>query len=183
MGMDQMKIIQDLRMELLATMKDLGLRVQSTDIIMRTSIQSLQDPKPVHEAAKKSLSQRMRDLFILISNFAQQNRAVASEQAILKNFRFSVMQLRRSTIVDAHQRTFDWVFETKSSPENDIIAFKDWLENQSGVYWIVGKSSSGKSPLMKFLCKDGRTQKFLQNWSGGRKLVMAQFFWNAGTAI
>lgn len=184
MGMNQMKTIQDLRMELFASIKNLGLRVQSAEVTMRTSIQSLQDPKPANEVAKESLSQRMTDLSTLISNFAQQSRAVASEQAILKNLRFNVMQLRRSTMVDAHQNTFDWVFETKPSPENKTLAFKDWLESQSGVYWIVGKAGSGKSTLMKFLCKDGRTKKFLQNWSGGRKLVMAQFFfWNAGTAI
>lgn len=107
------------------------------------------------------LSQKLTDLSACISNFAQHSRTVASEQAILKSLRFKTMRVRHSNIVDAHPETFEWVFETKNNPENEIIAFNDWLENQSGLYWIVGKAGSGKSTLMKFLYEDRRTQKLL----------------------
>lgn len=184
MGMDQMQKIQDMRTELLASIKSVSPKTKLADTTIQDLLQSIQDLKPVDEAAMENLSLKLTDLSIHISKFTQRSRMVASEQAILKSLRFKAMRLRHSNIVDTHSDTFNWIFETNPSSEHDAVAFNDWLERQSGLYWIVGKAGSGKSTLMKFLFRDRRTKDLLQKWSADRKLVMAQFFfWNSGTMM
>lgn len=184
MGMDQMQMIQDLRVELLASINSFDSSTRLANTTMGDLIGSIKGLKPIDEAAVENLSLKLTGLSTLIFDFAQHSRAVASEQAILKSLRFNAMRVRHSQIVDAQVNTFDWIFKTEPSPEHDTIAFNDWLENQCGLYWIEGKAGSGKSTLMKFLYKDRRTQRLLQRWCTGRKLVTAQFFfWNAGTMM
>lgn len=51
MGMEQMQIIQDLRTELLASIKGLGPNTQLADTTMQKHIQFIKGLKPVDEAA------------------------------------------------------------------------------------------------------------------------------------
>jgi hypothetical protein len=52
------------------------------------------------------------------------------------------MQVRQDAIKIAHRRTFDWIFNSQQLPCSDHrskIAFTEWLENGSGIYWVTGK--------------------------------------------
>ena len=184
MGMNHTKTMQDLQEELLASIKSLGTNTQLVDTTFQKLVQSIESLKPADEAAMEDFSQRLTRLSAQIANFTKHSRIIASEQAILKSLRFKAMHVRHGNIVNAHPETFDWVFDNAHSRENSTIKFQDWLECQSGLYWIVGKAGSGKSTLMKFLYQDRRTRSLLQKWAAERKLVMAKFFfWNAGTVM
>jgi hypothetical protein len=58
------------------------------------------------------------------------------------------------------------------------------LESGSGIYHIAGKIGSGKSTLMKFLCKDPRTPVYLKKWTESKRLIFAKFFfWRPGNRL
>jgi hypothetical protein len=97
------------------------------------------------------------------------------------------MTVRHSRIVDAHAKTFDWIFEAAylhfTDPRSQI-KFVEWLHSSRGIYWVSGKPGSGKSTLMKSLSENWRTSRELKLWARGSTLVTASFyFWNAGTAM
>lgn len=100
-------------------------------------------------------------------------------KSILRSLGYAQMSARQSHIPEAHQKTFEWAFE---SPE---IHFLDWLESTTGgdMFWISGKAGSGKSTLMKFLYEHQRTKSALKASAGpDKQLVIARhFFWSAGS--
>lgn len=60
-------------------------------------------------------------------------------------------------------------------------SFLTWFKTGNQVYHISGKAGSGKSTLMKFLCRHSRLEDELKQWAGSKKLVFASFFfWNSG---
>ncbi|KAI9659585.1 MAG: hypothetical protein M1821_001844, partial [Bathelium mastoideum] len=95
---------------------------------------------------------------------------------IISSLEFPSMSQRRHVVVDAASETFEWPFE-----ESPIA---DWLQEDSGIFWVRGKAASGKSTLMKHIVQDHRTYKRLKIWANGKKLVVADhFFWIAGTSL
>jgi hypothetical protein len=58
---------------------------------------------------------------------------------------------RQDQVEDAETHTFDWIYD------NHNLEFETWLGDARPLYWIQGKPASGKSTLMKLLCKDPRT--------------------------
>ncbi|KAH8705046.1 hypothetical protein BGW36DRAFT_456579 [Talaromyces proteolyticus] len=109
------------------------------------------------------------------------------EYTILKSLHFENMSARQSSIVEAHSKTFDWIYEPRRWPSSDPrsqIKFHHWLRHGEGIYWISGKPGSGKSTLMKYLGQSERTKHFLQDWANGARLVISKFyFWIAGTEL
>jgi hypothetical protein len=63
--------------------------------------------------------------------------------------------------------------------------FLNWLERDTkDPFMITGKPGSGKSTFMKFVAGHKQTRIALDTWSGGRKLVVASFyFWSPGTPL
>jgi energy-coupling factor transporter ATP-binding protein EcfA2 len=63
--------------------------------------------------------------------------------------------------------------------------FLNWLERDTNEpFMITGKPGSGKSTFMKFITGHVKTRSSLNTWSGGRKLVVASFyFWSSGTPL
>jgi hypothetical protein len=63
--------------------------------------------------------------------------------------------------------------------------FLNWLDRDTNdPFMITGKPGSGKSTFMKFITGHEQTQSALDRWSGGRKLVVASFyFWSSGTPL
>jgi len=110
---------------------------------------------------------------------------------LLKSLSYQTMEGRQSSIADASQETFMWIFEqtTASTTPDNVGApkFIDWLKGtpqteKDLIYWITGKPGSGKSTLMKFICGHQLLNQNLQVWSGEQPLITAHFyFWNAGT--
>jgi ABC-type oligopeptide transport system ATPase subunit len=98
--------------------------------------------------------------------------------AFLKSLHFKQIKERQFEVKSAHTNTFEWIFKEES------LKFSQWLRSDNDIFWIAGKAGSGKSTLMKFLCKHYRTDKLLSQWAGSRNIVIAShFFWSAGTSI
>ena len=158
---------------IVSTLNSLGnndLNEMKSEIL--SAIQQSQSRKP-SENASNGLPGRLETL-------AAKVKAVSKEQHILSGLHFWAMKMREASITEAHERTFEWIFEDQpvSGPQ---VKFKEWLNYGHGIYWIAGKAGSGKSTLMKYLVSEPRTQSILQAWAGNEALVIAKFFfWNAG---
>jgi len=114
---------------------------------------------------------------LVLSDTARHGQAYFAEQVILHSLRFSSINSRHESISKEHSQTFSWIFNSTSS-----IMFVEWLVKEDGVYWVSGKPGSGKSTLMKFLAAQEETKCCLEKWAGGKKLIMANyFFWSAST--
>src|ERR1700733_2262938 len=85
---------------------------------------------------------------------------------------FAERTRRYDRIVQAHEETFDWIFE-----KNDL-GLVSWLRNGSGIYWIQGKPGSGKSTLIKFLQDNRRTSEILYQWRQDCDQTSAWFYFN-----
>ena len=106
------------------------------------------------------------------------------QRNLLDSLHFSQMTDRHNRIVEAHKKTFQWVFLQDGASQQKWTNFTDWLEGDSTLYWITGKAGSGKSTLMKYVRGDKRTIDHLKIWAAGVPLVIATFFfWNSGTQM
>ena len=140
-----------------------------------SAIQQSQSRKPPEHVSN--------DLPGRLETLAAKVKALSKEQHILSGLHFWTMKMREASITEAHERTFQWIFEDQpvSGPQ---VRFKEWLRYGDGIYWIAGKAGSGKSTLMKYLVSEPRTESTLQAWAGNEALVIAKFFfWNAGNAM
>ena len=91
---------------------------------------------------------------------------------MMDSLRNESAEWRYQEIEEAHQATFDWIFE---NPELDFCA---WLQSGSGVYWINGKPGSGKSTLMKHVYHHPRTIEIMAQRDQARLQVTAAFFFH-----
>lgn len=125
----------------------------------------------------------------ITSELQQHQRHLAHDQyrlRFLENLYFPEIHRRQETVGEAHQKTFEWIYEPvgfdKLAHRWDSIV--QWFEQGSGVYWIGGKAGSGKSTLMSYICQDDRTLNLLRAWSGMKEVFTPSFFLcNAGTML
>jgi hypothetical protein len=104
------------------------------------------------------------------------------EALLLQSLRFSTMMDRFEEIQTAHQKTYEWIFETPDPKYSRWSDFPRWLSGGAGIYWVNGKAASGKSTLMRFICDNNRMPVFLEGWSQPKNLIVAShFFWYNGT--
>jgi hypothetical protein len=122
-----------------------------------------------------------------------------NQQRIHQLLQFDEISDRHETITEAHKDTFRWVYhrdhqsltepttsedQTVDAPAPQYNNFADWILSDQQVYWITGKPGSGKSTLVKYLAKEPGTRRLATQWSRGRELITAQyFFWNSGTRM
>ncbi|KAK6515877.1 hypothetical protein TWF281_004468 [Arthrobotrys megalospora] len=111
-----------------------------------------------------------------VENAVMKGDQYSAEQFILSRLRFWSITHRQNNITSAHERTFEWAFDEGSS-----LDFTSWLSRGGNLYWISGKPGSGKSTLMKYLCRHQRTREYLSKWADGAALVTASFFFWAAT--
>ncbi|KAH8722676.1 hypothetical protein GQ44DRAFT_622125, partial [Phaeosphaeriaceae sp. PMI808] len=122
----------------------------------------------------------MQNLIHALSAIQDETKSVSRNQRILRSLHFKTIAMRESKIPEAHARTFEWIF----SEDNKDSAFLEWLKNDDGVFWAMGKPGSGKSTLMKFLANHPLTKQHLKGWAAAKTIVMANyFFWNAGNDL
>ena len=106
------------------------------------------------------------------------------QRTLIDSLRFSEMADRHHRIVEAHDKTFQWLFRPDDANQQKWTDFSEWLEGESTLYWVTGKAGSGKSTLMKYIHGDKRTMDHLKTWAAGVPLVTAAFFfWNSGTRM
>ena len=106
------------------------------------------------------------------------------QRTLIESLRFAEMTDRHHRIVEAHEKTFQWLFLADNANQQKWTDFSEWLEGESTLYWVTGKAGSGKSTLMKYIHRDKRTMGHLKTWAAGIPLVTAAFFfWNSGTRM
>lgn len=108
-------------------------------------------------------------------DFFSQYQTVTRDQAVLLSLNFESRTVRHSSIAEAYQATFEWVFEGELG---------NWLLNGHGTFWISGRPGSGKSTLMKFIADHRRTKSLLSAWSTpNTTTIAAHYFWSPGTSL
>ncbi|KAK8166240.1 hypothetical protein IWX90DRAFT_206578 [Phyllosticta citrichinensis] len=118
---------------------------------------------------------RIADLFI---KFTKEEQEADKALQVLKRLQYLEHMDRYNNVSEAHQRTFPWIFDDQKR------GFSDWLEHQSGIYWISGKPGSGKSTLMKFVEEHDEMIRLFKSWAGDQKLVVAShYFWTSGSSM
>jgi hypothetical protein len=129
------------------------------------------------EKLKSNVEEQTPGAWLVLSNTAHRGQAYFAEQLILQSLRFSSIESRHESISKEHSNTFSWIFD-QASPTK----FVEWLKGEDGVYWVSGKPGSGKSTLIKFVAEHEQTKRWLEEWAGDKKLVIANFyFWSAST--
>ncbi|KAI0440298.1 hypothetical protein F4803DRAFT_527827 [Xylaria telfairii] len=112
-------------------------------------------------------------------------------EKILGSLFFPEIDERRSLIKEPAPDTLGWLFGSTSieSGYGTTIQppwsnFRQWLREDTSMYWVSGKAGSGKSTLMAHIVEDERTHEELNLWRDGRTLnVLSFFFWRAGTQL
>ena len=113
-----------------------------------------------------------------------QDRQEYVSRKLLNDLKFSEMNDRPSRIAEAHEKTFQWIFQEPRMGPKSWESFVQWLESGDPLYWMTGKAGSGKSTLMKYVYSDRRTLDYLDGWASDATLITAAFFfWNSGTDI
>ena len=105
---------------------------------------------------------------------------------ILESLQYKRMTARRENIVEAHAKTFEWIYDESPLSQHGELQhhFLQWLKNGNGVFWVTGKAGSGKSTLMKYITEHPKTRQALSQWASNQHLITAGFyFWHAGTAM
>ncbi|KAI1643999.1 uncharacterized protein F4817DRAFT_231917 [Daldinia loculata] len=101
-----------------------------------------------------------------------------SYEAILNSLYVPEGDRRVEEIDDKFEDTFDWIYDQPDS------GFGEWLQSDTGLFWINGKPGSGKSTLMKFICRDRRTSDLLSDWKGESSYINVAFFFHyRGTSV
>jgi hypothetical protein len=119
---------------------------------------------------------------ILHQSSEQKEKICLIEALVLQSLRFPTMMDRFEEVQTAHQKTYEWIFETPDPKYSRWSDFPRWLSRGTGIYWINGKAASGKSTLMRFICDNNRTPALLKRWSQLKNLVVANhFLWYNGT--
>lgn len=161
---------------------------QDLDRKIQKLINSLsQGPKSFEELKDLIQNENEKTREHVSSKFQEHERRRAEEnyrKRLLESLWFAEILSREETIAEAHNETFEWIFDKSGHavrPWNNFIA---WLERGEGTYWINGKAGSGKSTLMNFLCQDKRTIDALTIWSRRKDILMPKFFlWSGGSTI
>ncbi|KAI8627405.1 hypothetical protein F5Y19DRAFT_477620 [Xylariaceae sp. FL1651] len=112
-------------------------------------------------------------------------RQLVADRVILQLLDFPNLGSRFEEVVTQEEGTLEWIFaepEVALQKEPQLATtFPDWLESGDGIFHICGKPGSGKSTLMKYLCRHPTTKELLNRWSGGDELLFAKFFfWRIG---
>lgn len=109
-----------------------------------------------------------------------------NNQKYLDSLYFSQIEEREMQILDAHKKTFNWIFD-EGLQTSRLKNFATWAQSSDqadSLYWITGKPGSGKSTLMRYIFHHARTREHLKIWAGERVLQFAGwFFWNAGNKL
>ncbi|KAI6797611.1 hypothetical protein KC361_g3830 [Hortaea werneckii] len=123
-----------------------------------------------------ALEVSLKDLSRQVTATQTLTATVSRNDCFLRNLAFPEMVARYKGIPQAYKTTYSWIFE-------DGI-FQRWLTMSDNTFWIGGKADSGKSTFMKFLANHPTTKSGLQQWSQGRRLVIADhYIWNPGAPM
>ncbi|KAK5721184.1 hypothetical protein LTR17_014825 [Elasticomyces elasticus] len=154
-------------------------RLQHRDEVMQltltTKLEALQSQL---SSVSITVGTATSDLADRLSEFSKETKKVGMTQYLLTSFQYDGMRFREQAIPRSHAQTFDWIFSKQQS------TYLDWLNNDSGMFWVAGKAGAGKSTLMRYLFNHDATMEGLRHWAKGGKLISSRhFFWRAGTPL
>ena len=105
------------------------------------------------------------------------------QTTVCESLQFAELRLRFSAIDEAHQSTFEWLFQDNKAYQR-WDNFTEWLKHGREIYLIEGKPGSGKSTLMRYIYYHEQCGKSLvENTSRGEPLILYHFFWLAGSPL
>ncbi|KAI1110714.1 hypothetical protein F5Y14DRAFT_428124 [Nemania sp. NC0429] len=107
-------------------------------------------------------------------------------EELLKSLYFPEIDLRRNSIKAPASDTLDCLFSSSDhiGARSRWPSFRQWLREDTSMYWISGKAGSGKSTLMAHIVEDTRTLQDLAVWKNGDDLeILSFFFWRAGSDL
>ncbi|CZR68584.1 uncharacterized protein PAC_18483 [Phialocephala subalpina] len=134
----------------------------------------------------------------LVKHVFQRERLTRNSvsEELLARLRFPSITERFEEVAEAHQRTFQWIYQRPghrtvgegrhAKQASRWSDFPQWLQHETGIYWMNGKAASGKSTLMKYIFMHSDTQKHLRKWVATSEqsiplYVAGFFFWASGT--
>ena len=171
----------DLSTHLSSATQGLSQRVQT--MITKLS----QGPKVFDELAKAIRNEHAETREHITGQFLQYQQTQDHKeyrQRLLDSLWFDELWSREEKIVDAHRKTFEWIFDSTGKGVGRWDNFVEWLERGKGIYWIKGKAGSGKSTLMSFLGQDPRIPELLKVWATGKSILVPKFyFWSGGSPM
>lgn len=112
---------------------------KTTEQIRALDIQLQDVQKQLSHIHNDGYWKNLHDHFSRISSKVQQ---MSKCHTIIESLRYDCIQVRQDAIKIAHRRTFDWIFNSQQlqcSDRRSKIAFTEWLQNGSGIYWVTGK--------------------------------------------
>ena len=181
--------LSDQQATLLGQLQELAREAKRVDSDRKAQLENLtNEVKLARQDSRSTFTQAdLDDIAVALSNVTTTASEVEKEYRILDSLWFRTLKVRQRKITTAYSETFDWIFmptSRTSVPRCGTVRFPEWLRSGDGVFWVSGKAGSGKSTLMKYLISHPDTDKNLQAWANGHKLVTASyFFWNAGTEM
>lgn len=169
--------LENVKQEIMASVAELDSKASLHGFRVEEILKSLGRLEPVNPDTLLELMSRMQKLSLALDRIQIEAKSASRQQEFLKALYFKLIKMRESKILDAHAQTFEWIF----SEDNPDPAFLNWLQHDSGIFYIMGKAGSGKSTLMKFLVNRPETPHSLRKWAKGNSLVLAPYyFWSAG---
>ncbi|KAI5920516.1 hypothetical protein F4810DRAFT_713369 [Camillea tinctor] len=122
-------------------------------------------------------------------NLAVETERCASELLSLLGklkSRDSTKRLQNLRAAFRNLRKYSEKAQLKKDLDNCVLksskSLREWLCNGNGVFHLSGKPGAGKSTLMKFLCQNEKTTRYLETWAEVKKLIFAKaFFWRQGS--
>ena len=166
----------------------LGPAIQDLSQRVQTMIEKLsQGPQNFDELAKAIRNEHAETREHITEQFLQYQQTQDYKeyrQRLLDSLWFNELWSREERIVDAHRKTFEWIFDSTGKGVGRWDNFVEWLECGKGIYWIKGKAGSGKSTLMSFLGQGPRIPDSLKVWATGKRIFVPKFyFWSGGTPM
>ncbi|KAI0116206.1 hypothetical protein F4776DRAFT_666527 [Hypoxylon sp. NC0597] len=163
-------------------------------VTLKRNLESLQTSLP---DLSSSVTSQFLDGVRNILQVSDEALLKSKQESLLAALGYQGMEDRFYYVESAHAATFEWILAdspvtntTQDPSVPKLFNFREqarkdfihWLESGRGIFHISGKPGSGKSTLMKFLCKNDSTRRYLKKWSDGKTLVFAKcFFWRLGT--
>ncbi|KAL9060577.1 MAG: hypothetical protein Q9162_000528 [Coniocarpon cinnabarinum] len=141
---------------------------------MFTQLSSLRD----------DFTHQQKDLRLAIHHNHSRNAQRKKAQDFIDKLSFPEIYTRETQIVGAYSTTFQWIFKPQNRLQKPWSDFVTFLQGDDSIYWISGQAGSGKSVLLKFVAQHDETSAHLQQWSSGKNVILAKFFfWSAGTKL
>ncbi|KAI1351034.1 hypothetical protein F5Y01DRAFT_283844 [Xylaria sp. FL0043] len=112
-------------------------------------------------------------------------KQLVADRVILQLLYTPILGSRFEDVPTQEEGTFEWIFtdpEAVLKKEPHLaMTFPTWLESGDGIFHVCGKPGSGKSTLMKYICRNPYTKELLYKWAGDNELLIAKFFfWRIG---